>query len=90
MRGTGADGQVFRLAFHTARQELAERGAVLFAAADGGASAVQEPRLHDASEMWFAEGGVVAACWARHATPIGTAADIEARGRQAAGRPVPG
>ena len=89
LRGTGADGQMFRLAFHTARQELAERGAVLFAAADGGPSTAQEPSLDDATEMWSAEGGVIAACWARHSTPIGTAAaDIVERGRQTAGRPL--
>ena len=57
LRGTGPDGQVFRLAFHTARQELAERGAVLFPAA--GRRRLRGPgaAARRVLEMWFAEGG---------------------------------
>ncbi len=57
LRGSGTDGRVFRLAFHTARQELAERGAVLFAATGDGAAGVSES--HGSSRprsMWFAAG----------------------------------
>jgi len=85
MRGAGQDGRPFRLAFHTARQELTERGAALFAADGGGDTAEpQEPRLDPATEMWFARAGGVAACWARRPEAIGTAnADLEQPGREA-------
>ena len=87
LRGSGTDGRVFRIAFHTARQELAERGAVLFAASGDGAPEPREPRLEPSTEMWFAQGGAVAASWARHASPIGTAAtEIEGQARETARR----
>ncbi|HYI37991.1 MAG TPA: hypothetical protein VEX39_15380, partial [Thermoleophilaceae bacterium] len=85
LRGEGPDGRVFRLAFHTARQELAERGAVLFAASGTDTAGPIEPQLHPSTDMWFAEGGGVTACWARYATPIGSAdGTIEEPGRQTA------
>ena len=86
LRGTGADGGVFRLAFHTARQEMAERGAVLFASPPGRVG-VQEPRLTSLGDVVRRRGS--------GRRVLGPSLDAHRHRRRqrhagSAGRPLPG
>jgi hypothetical protein len=84
LRGTEPDGSVFRVVFHTAREEMTERAAVLLAAPEGGPTGPREPRFEQSAGMWSAKAGDVVAGWAAETGPIGSAdADIAERGRQA-------